>query len=170
MARLFFALWPNDEVRKELRKVSNLYKDENIRLTKNSNLHITLEFLGEVSEQDQAELIQQTNNIISKPFSFELTSIGYWPKPGILWIAPEIIPDELLNLVKQIQTMVKQQGLRIDERPYKPHVTIARKVKWHTVTKKSIHLPWIVSSFALIVSKPGNSGVYYEPIEEWPLV
>jgi 2'-5' RNA ligase len=169
MARLFFALWPNEEVRKELGKISNQFKDENLRLTKNSNLHITLVFLGEVPEQDKAELIEKVNSIKGNPFSLTLDSIGHWKKPGILWIAPETTPDALDDLVMQLQSIIKQQGLNIDERPYKPHVTIARKVKQPTIPKEKFHIPWSVISFALVVSRSLNTGVEYHVLQEWNL-
>ncbi len=169
MARLFFALWPNEKVRKELSKVTNQFKDENLRLTKNSNLHITLAFLGQVSEQDQAELIEKTNSIRSSAFSLTLDSIGFWKNPGILWIAPEVMPEVLNDLVVQLQSIIKQQGLNVDERLYKPHVTIARKVKQFTVPKEKFHIPWSVISFALVISRSSESGVEYHVVQEWTL-
>jgi RNA 2',3'-cyclic 3'-phosphodiesterase len=169
MARLFFALWPNEEVRKALAKVSDQFKDENLRLVKNSNLHITLAFLGEVSEQDQLKLIEKAKSIKSNSFSLTLDSIGRWKKPGILWIGPKKIPEPLKDLVKQLQTVIKQQGLDIDDRPYKPHVTIARKAKQFTVPKEKIHIPWSVTSFALVVSKSSDTGVEYNVLQKWNL-
>jgi RNA 2',3'-cyclic 3'-phosphodiesterase len=169
MARLFFALWPNDEVRKELAEISDQFKDEKFRLTKISNLHITLAFLGEVSEQEQTKLVEQANNIKSSSFSLKLNSIGHWKKPGILWLAPEEIPEALKELVEQLQTLIKQQGLNIDERPYKPHVTIARKVKQFTIPEVKFHIPWSITSFALVVSKSSDIGVEYHILQKWML-
>jgi RNA 2',3'-cyclic 3'-phosphodiesterase len=166
MARLFFALWPDDEIRKEICNISNQFKDENIRLTKISNLHITLAFLGEVSEQAQQELEEKVSLIKIEPFNIELTRIGWWKKPQILWIGTTDIPKPLQQLVKSIKKCVKQQGLKIDQREYKPHVTIARKVKKVVIPKDTFKINWEVSSFVLVISESTNSGVDYQIIHK----
>lgn len=148
MARLFFALWPDNETRTELNHVAQKFKNENFRLVKKSNLHITLEFLGEISNQDQEGLIDKAAKIHSESFSLELTRTGWWRKPQILWIGTTSVPKPLSNLVTSIKKCVKQQGLKTDQRPYKPHVTIARKVKQVIVPTETFHIPWHVTSFA----------------------
>lgn len=168
MARLFFALWPDGEIRTQLDNVALQLKNEDIRRVKKSNLHITLEFLGEVSDETCQNLIDEISKLHGNAFSLELTHIGWWKKPQILWIGSSI-PKPLLNLVKSIKTCVEQQGLKPDQREYKPHVTIARKVKCKQALETQFTMQWNVSSFALIVSKSTDAGVEYHPIKEWSL-
>ena len=169
MARLFFALWPDDETRKQLYDVAKQFNQDNIKHVKKSNLHITLEFLGEVSDQDKEELIEKINKIKNESFDIELTRTGFWKKPQILWIGTTQIPESLIKLVKLIKKCVKQQGLKTDQREYKPHVTIARKVKQVIVPKETFYIPWHVDNFALVVSNSTNDGVEYGVIKDWPL-
>jgi len=169
MARLFFALWPNEEIRTQLDKVAQQFKNEKFNLTKKSNLHITLEFLGEVSEEDQKEIINKANKLHSESFDLELTRVGWWCKPAILWIGTTKIPKPLTRLVKSIKKCVKQQGLRTDQRKYNPHITIAKKVKQVIVPKETFHILWHVNSFALVVSKSIDTGVEYHVLQEWSL-
>ncbi len=169
MARLFFALWPDEETRTQLDNVTRQFKNEDIRRVKKSNLHITLEFLGEVSDETCQNLIDEISKLRGNAFSLELTTIGWWKKPQNLWIGTKQIPTPLLNLVKSIKTCVKQQGLKPDQRVYKPHVTIARKVKCKKTLESQFSIKWNVSSFALIVSKSTDAGVEYHPIKEWSL-
>lgn len=169
MARLFFALWPDEETRTQLDKVAQQFKNEDIRQVKKSNLHITLEFLGEVSDEIRQNLIDEISKLQGNAFSLELTTVGWWKKPQILWIGTHQIPRPLLNLVKRIKSCVKQQGLKPDQRVYNPHVTIARKVKCKKVLESQFTIQWNVSSFALIVSNSIDAGVEYHPIKEWPL-
>lgn len=170
MARLFFALWPNDEIRTQLDNVAKQFRKENIKLIKESNLHITLEFLGEVSDRDKEELIEKINKIHHEPFDIKLTRVGWWRKPQILWIGTTHIQKPLLKLVKSIRKCVKQQGLKTDKREYKPHVTIARKVKQVFVPKETFHIDWHVESFVLVISKSTDNGVEYNVIKDWPLI
>ena len=167
MARLFFALWPDNKTQSSLYHVARQFKNEKVRLVKKSNLHITLEFLGQVSEYDQRQLIEKSNHIQVEPFELELTSIGWWKKPGVLWIGPQHIPQSLTNLVESIKQIVEQQGLETDKRSYKPHITIARKVKQDQLPEQSIDIRWQVNSFALIESKSTDMGGVYQIVQQW---
>lgn len=167
MPRLFFALWPDDETRKQIDHVARHFKNQNIKPVKKSNLHITLEFLGEVSAEDQEGLIEKINKLEFESFEINLTRIGWWRKPQILWIGTMHIPEELTRLVKSIKKCVKKQGLKTDKREYQPHVTIARKVKEVVIPNKALHIPWQVKSFVLVVSNTNESGSEYTVIKEW---
>lgn len=169
MARIFFALWPDDETRNKLSGVCNQFKDEKFRLTKTSNLHITLAFLGEVSDEVQENLIIKAGKLHNESFDLELTRVGWWRKPAILWMGTTNVPKPLNNLVKSINKCVKQQGLNTDQRPYNPHITIARKVKQVIVPKETKHIHWHVNSFALVISKSTDVGVDYQVLHEWKL-
>ena len=167
MSRVFFALWPDNKTRSRLDGVAQQFKNEKLHLVKKSNLHITLEFLGEVSEYNQQLIINQANLIQVEPFDIELSHIGWWRKPGVLWIGAQHIPEPLINLVESIKQVVTKQGLETDERTFKPHVTIARKVKQIQLPKQTIDIRWQISSFALVESKSTEMGVAYQIIRQW---
>ena len=169
MARLFFALWPNDATRHELFHIALQFKDEKLRLVKKSNLHMTLEFLGEVSEEDQRGLIEKAGKITGEAFDIELTRVGFWRKPQILFVGTTQLPKPLTQLVKDIRKMLKKQGLKPDTREYKPHVTIARKAREIVVPKGTVHINWHVDRFALVISESTDTGVQYRVLESWPL-
>ncbi len=167
MSRVFFALWPDNEICSNLYGVAQQFKNEKLLLVKKSNLHITLEFLGEVSEHKQQQLIVQAGQIKTEAFELKLSHVGWWRKPGVLWIGAHHIPKQLMHLVESIKQIVEQQDLETDKRPYEPHVTIARKVKQVQLHKQSFDIQWQVNSFVLVVSKSTNSGVEYHVIHEW---
>ena len=169
MARLFFALWPDDQTRNKLYNVAEQFKEEELRLVKKANLHMTLEFLGEVSNKDQQELIGSINKIENESFKLQLTRVGFWKKPQILFIGTTQVPKSLLLLVKSIKKCVNQQDLKTDDREYKPHVTIARKVKKVILPKETFKINLQIRSFALVVSKSTNNCVEYNVINEWSL-
>ncbi len=170
MTRLFLALWPDEKTREQLCDVANQLKNENIKLVKKSNLHMTLEFLGEVSDKDRDELIQRLNDIKTEPFEIRLSRTGFWKKPQILYVGTTIIPKQLLTLVKSIKKCVKQQGLKTEDREYKPHVTIARKAKQIFLPKETFQINWQVNNFSLIISNSMNEGVEYQVVRQWPLI
>jgi len=167
MSRIFFALWPDKETRSSLSTITQLFKDEKFRLVKKSNLHITLEFLGEVSKSNQQQLIDQANLIKAEPFEIELTRIGWWRKPGVLWIGTHHIPEQLIHLVGSIKKIVERQDLETEKRSYEPHVTIARKVKQIQLPKQSFNIRWPVNSIVLVESKSTDMGVVYQIVQKW---
>ena len=169
MAKLFFALWPNEEIRTQIENVNQQFRNKGFRLTKKPNLHITLEFLGEISASDQKELVNKINELRCESFDLELTRIGWWRKPAILWIGTTNIPKPLTSLVKSIKKCVDQQGLNPDQREYNPHVTIARKVKQVIIPKETFNIAWHVNSIALVISKSTDGGVEYRVLQDWPL-
>lgn len=169
MSRLFFALWPDEKTRKQIANVFKQFEQQKLKLVKNSNLHITLEFLGEVSDHDRNALIDKTSRLNHKSFDLELTEAGWWPKPQILWIGTSQVPTSLLELVKSVRQCVRQQGIKTDSREYKPHVTVARKVKRKIHINEPFHIPWHVDRFVLVESKTFESGVEYQVTREWPL-
>jgi 2'-5' RNA ligase len=169
MTRLFFALWPDEDTRTQIDHVAREFKSQNIKPVKQSNLHITLEFLGEVSAEDQAALIEKIDKLELEPFEIELTRIGWWHKPQILWIGTRHVPKELTRLVKSIKKCVRKQGLKTDKREYHPHVTIARKVKEVVIPNKALHIPWQVNRFVLVVSSTNENGAEYQVIYEWDI-
>lgn len=169
MSRLFFALWPDAATRTGLNEITRRFKNEKIYLVKKTNLHLTLAFLGEVSAPEQQALIENAATIKSRPFELVLTRVGWWRQAGILWVGTNLVPRELSSLVKLIKRHGKARGLAVDQRPYKPHVTIARKVKQITVPQETFELAWKVNSFVLVGSKSTNTGVEYSVINEWSL-
>ena len=169
MSRLFFALWPDDETRAQINRVSQRFADKNCPLTRPFNLHITLVFLGEVPPSRQARLIAGIDHIGSNPFSLHLEKIGIWKRSGVLWLAPGKIPAALEHLVEALQRHANQQGISVDNRPYKPHVTLARKMKKTIKTRPSPAIHWPVEHFILAESTPTESGSVYRTLHKWPL-
>ena len=169
MSRLFFALWPDEKTRKQISNVTSQLEHQHLKLVKNSNLHITLEFLGEVSDQDRDALIDKAGRLHCKIFNLELTQAGWWRRPQVLWIGTSHIPTALFELVESIRQCVRQQGLKTDNREYKPHMTLARKVKKKIHFNETFHIPWHVDQFVLVESKTFESGVEYRVVREWSL-
>lgn len=169
MARLFFALWPNETIREQLYQVALNATTDNDRLVKRSNLHLTLEFLGEVNSETQTSLIEQASNLTFQQFALRFNQLDWWKKPGILCLLAESVPDQLTQLVEAIKLLVNSEGLTSDQRTYKPHVTLARKVKQETTYINAININWSVKSFVLVQSTSTAEGVDYKVINEWPL-
>lgn len=97
---------------------------------KPENLHLTLTFIGDVSEQKESQLIEELAeaSIGIEPFSIRLKGVGQFLRKAVsevLWVGVEDSP-ELLELQKQTERAIRKCGFKTDSRKYQPHITIAR--------------------------------------------
>lgn len=101
------------------------------RFVSNEHMHLTLEFLGEIPVE-RVELIKDVmDRVMDKPFTMKLSSLGSFKRRGgdIVWLGIEN-NEELINLQGKLREVLKIQGFKLENRPYKPHITIGRKVKF----------------------------------------
>lgn len=99
------------------------------RFVKNEHMHLTLEFLGEIPP-GKINLIKEAMEQISyRPFNLELSEIGYFKRRGgsIYWIGLEE-NQSLLKLQKKLHDLLLKKGFKLEDREYRPHLTIGRKV------------------------------------------
>lgn len=95
--------------------------------------HITLAFLGFVEEEVLIETIAKMKAKLSdgKPFRLTLNKIGTFgsPKtPRIFW-ADVFDSEELSNIQKSVYEQCIELGFELDKKPFRPHITLARKWK-----------------------------------------
>ncbi len=103
--RLFFALWPDEPVRRALLRARGQLEAFNGRPNHRSDLHVTLVFLGAVSAEQQSCVEAVADGIRGKPFELAIDQFGFWPKPRILWCGPSEMPDSLKELVRDLQNV-----------------------------------------------------------------
>ncbi len=96
------------------------------------SIHMTLRFLGEISEEEAAVAASALDEVcgLGSPGVFSLASLGVFPKarnPGVLWAGPDHPPEGLLNLVKSLAGGLKTRGFPDEECLFRPHLTLARR-------------------------------------------
>ena len=93
-----------------------------------NNLHFTLMFLGEITEEMEQKIKNQLSTIEFFPFEISFKGLGAFPKPKfprVIWIGLEKGGDELVELARNVENKLGTFGFRTDN-PFKPHVTIFR--------------------------------------------
>ncbi len=166
--RLFFALWPSDELRESLIPLLKLKQECGGRAHPPGNLHITLNFLGMLDADTRDCLEQAAGEIIAPPFELTLDRFGYWPRPRVMWLGCNEMPEPLGELVQALNRVVEQCGLQPERRPYHPHLTLLRKAK-QVPTMPAPELHWPVNDFVLVESASTPGGVEYRVLRSWPL-
>ena len=108
-------------------------REDRIRWVNPEILHITLSFIGDTSEEQVNYISEQLETIGSGYSSMELhfKELGIFPnlrKPRVFWIGMD--RNKLLeNLQGEIEVMLRNYGIIRDNKPFSPHLTIAR-IKW----------------------------------------
>ncbi len=91
------------------------------------NLHLTLSFLGEQTDQDCEEAHEALSAIRAASFGLHLQGVGSFGKRSPKLIYADVERSEaLFELERQINRGLRSAGLKFEKRRFRPHVTIAR--------------------------------------------
>jgi len=169
--RLFFALWPEPQQQRDWAALAReMIPQDCGRLVTAQNLHLTLLYLGEVSQQQRQTLEEKAGEISISTFVLRLDGIGYWRKPQVLWWGVRDIPEALAGLVRSLRQRAVDCGIEVDQRPYKAHLTLARKVRRAPGRLLAQPCDWRIGQFTLVRSVLSPAGAQYEVLRRWPLL
>jgi 2'-5' RNA ligase len=163
--RLFTALWPDPADRAALAGCQRGWSwPDRVSVVPPERLHLTLHFLGNVPSWRLRGLIDVLR-VPCESFSLEFGQAELWPH-GIAVLRPLAIPDGLRRLYAALAPRVSGYGLPLDDRPYQPHVTLARRAAGARPPSQGPHWKWRADSgYALVQSLPGGAG--YEVLERF---
>ncbi|MDH5182771.1 MAG: RNA 2',3'-cyclic phosphodiesterase [Gammaproteobacteria bacterium] len=167
--RLFLALWPDERVRAQLTAYLKLASKTSLHAkpVAAENLHITLRYIGSVDAQQLACIRSVAAKIPMNPFALQLDHQGYWRRPQVAWLGCHHVPEALKQLVHEIESALMGCGIESEPRPYVPHLTLLRKLKYFPV-KDIPPIHWSAGSFVLVLSESAPEGVQYSVLNRWP--
>ena len=167
MHRVFIAINLPEDVKNQLadwqKKIDGLFRPPSpIRWTKKENLHITLEFLGKLSDDEVVKACQDTEAFAKshKPFAITLNKISYGPPqktpPRMVWVSGGKIAE--LNLTPPITLgRIKMWEFRQIEPEERPDVS------------REIDLVFEVNSIEVMESRLKRIGPDYAILKSCPL-
>jgi 2'-5' RNA ligase len=134
--RLFVALDIPAEVRNnlaaflsEMRALTEQLADKSVRWVRPENLHVTLKFIGEVAPPKLQGIRGALANVRSDgPVDLRFRGLGFFPnenRPTVLWTGLDASAN-LAKLAGDIDQSMVPQGIRRENRPFVPHLTLAR--------------------------------------------
>jgi RNA 2',3'-cyclic 3'-phosphodiesterase len=175
--RLFIAIELPDDVKKGLGRLR--VDVPGARWVPVDQIHLTLAFLGEVEEADLGRLNEELARIHVPIFQLRFSGTGCFPdrrRPRVLWIGLEPEP-RLIQLAAQICEAVLACGISQEERPFSPHITLARlKIPAPSETgafldqNRKLEIPALrVRQFALFQSRLTPQGAQHIPVRKFPL-
>ncbi|MEM2909550.1 MAG: RNA 2',3'-cyclic phosphodiesterase [Nitrososphaerota archaeon] len=100
-----------------------------IKLVEPNNLHLTLWFLGEITELKLREVMEAIKKVRFGKFRLNLKGLGYFPGGGrinVVWVGVEDPSGSLRSIYLQLVKLLEPIGFRPEEREFTPHLTIGR--------------------------------------------
>ncbi len=124
--RLFVALPLREDIQQKVASLRGGIPDA--KWIPEENMHITLVFLGELPHSDLQDISLTLGRIQCSEFQIQLDSVGMFgseKRPRILW-AGVAATEPLARLRKKVAIALENSGFQIEERRFKPHITLAR--------------------------------------------
>jgi 2'-5' RNA ligase len=129
--RLFVALDLGDTVRTVMAQFCDKLRAEfpSARWVRSEGIHVTLKFIGEVSEDRVAPIENALSTVNSDaPAEMKFRGAGFFPderRPRVFWIGIDATPN-LAEIAAQIETQLEPLEIARESRGFKPHLTLAR--------------------------------------------
>lgn len=153
------ALWPGRIARQALHAWQNRWVwPAGARVVAPARLHLTLHFLGDLPSQQVPDLARS----LQVPFERFEMRFGHgtvWTN-GVAAIEPDAGPPGLLALHDALGKALQRQGLPLEARAFRPHVTFARRARAAAPPAERTALRWRVQGYALVQSTPGLGYAY----------
>ena len=161
-------------VLKELRPLAQ------VRWSPVENLHITTKFIGECPGEQLEELEEALGKVKPRPpFDVQIAQFGYLPsaQKARTFFAGVHSGPELSQLAAQTDEALKPLGVEKEDRPYTPHLTLARikhenirELREHTGQMTNLDFGiFPVTEFQLYSSKTGPRGSVYTTLATYTL-
>ncbi len=131
--RLFLAFELPEEVKDELARISEELMNiipRGIKWVEPENMHITLQFLGDVSSADVKILDEYFSSLLDTVTEFDIENpvIEAVPakNPRVIWVHYESNNKRIFSLPGKIRSMADDLGYSLDKKPLKLHATLGR--------------------------------------------
>jgi len=171
MPRLFIALPVPEEISEELTRLQSGVPDA--RWITPENFHVTLCFAGEVQGGLMRDLEEELSDVAGARFPVTIAGVeqfssGKQPRALVAVVEKN---DRLDWLQQKVSTVVRNCGVEVERRKFRPHVTLARfpsgAETGHHIAQFMASFstfkagPWLADHFALYSSRAGGNGRIY---------
>ena len=175
------ALWPPQDALAELAETLAAVRplEPDVRWTRPEQWHLTLVFLGEVAEERLPGLTERLARAARRHPSLRLRFAGGGRfGDRVLWTRVEGDREPLRRLAGSATAAARRAGIGVDDRPYRPHLTLARNPQGADLRPLVAALApyagtsWTADRLHLVRSRlgagPGRTASY-DTVAAWPL-
>ncbi len=150
------------------------------RWTRSEGIHLTLKFLGEISDAQTKQVVEALGRISPfEPFSVEVNGFGFFPqaqRPRVFW-AGVVAPPALQELAARVESHMEKNVFVREDRAFSPHLTLARfpvprpqpALEAAVAARATASLGrFAASEFFLFESKLSPQGAQYRKVMRFP--
>ena len=173
--RVFVAYVIDDHIKAQISEIQQLLKPiyTNGRFKPIKNMHMTLKFIGEISNEQFNKLSNEIETVIVhyKPLTVELNQLGVFgnaTRNHTLWMGCQSDPL-MIKLSEELAACASAAGISINNTPFVPHITLAQ----HGILSES--LPKIngltarLDQVCIFLSSRVEGELIYQPLKCWQL-
>ncbi len=181
--RIFIAINLPPEIKKDFSNYEKRFSSLPAKWTPRDNLHVTLLFIGDVTETELGEVCLAAKEVAERHEALEinLNKVDYGPDekipPRYLWVSGQKT-KELVDLKNDLQNAIEGKvNVKIDGK-FALHVTLARinTMEWRGIepeerpeVNENVDLSFSVESIEVMESVLKKSGPEYTVIESFEL-
>lgn len=126
--------------------------------------HVTLVFLGSVEAAVIPCLKAAATRVRAVPFELVFDHTGYWRQARAMWMGPR--PSTALDdLHAALRAGIAPCGIALEDRPFRPHLTLVRKLARSPPPTPISPVTWTVREFVLMESVAGG----YARLARWEM-
>lgn len=151
-ARLFVGLWPDEAVRDALQAHQQAWRwPARAGLVRRERLHVTLHFLGDVARERIPALQQALRGVKACAFELPFGEARRWH--GGLAVVEMVPVPALMALHLAVGEALAPLGHVPERRPFRPHLTLARRAEGAVPPPGPLAIPWTVRGLVLVESE-----------------
>ena len=181
LTRAFVAVEISETARQQLARLIDGFRrmpGATARWVRPELMHLTLVFLGEVSQEFLESAKVQLREVSSRhaPFTARLKGLGAFPSPArarVVWVGTEPGRREVCSLQAAVSRSLGAIGYQPERRPFSPHLTIGRLRTpgdvGRATTLQFESEQFTIDRIVLFRSVLGPTGPTYTRLAEFPL-
>ncbi|MGD0729471.1 MAG: RNA 2',3'-cyclic phosphodiesterase [Candidatus Micrarchaeaceae archaeon] len=126
--RAFICIEIPEEIKSNLSKLEKDFPKGNARFVSRENVHITLFFLGNITNEKIEKVKEILARINQSAFYCGVEGLSSFSmdRPHVVFADISEGRDKITDIYNSIYDDIKDLGIKTDDRKYTPHITIAR--------------------------------------------
>jgi len=130
-----------------------------------AKIHLTLAFLGSIDALRVLEARSTGAALAGQAFDVAFDVIGWFKGARVAWAGCSNPAPALVGLQQHLAEALRRGGFVLDDRPYTPHLTLARRVARPVARGPITPIGWRATQLRLMRTEAGR----YATLASWEL-